>query len=81
MNDWVELLITYDEIEAQIIKNILEAENIQVVMNSMKIRPYPVSIGRIGEVRLLVRAKDIEKARDVIKAMKEIPSEEEQDDN
>ena len=81
MDDWVEIIDTNDEIEAQIVKNILEAENIQVVMNSMKIRPYPVSIGRIGEVRLLVRAKDIEKARDVIKAMKEIPAEEQQDDN
>lgn len=81
MDNWVEIIDTNDEIEAQIVKNILEAENIQVVMNSMKIRPYPVSIGRLGEVRLLVRAKDIEKARDVIKAMKEIPTEEQQDDN
>ena len=81
MDNWVEIIDTNDEIEAQIVKNILEAENIPVVMNSMKIRPYPVSIGRIGEVRLFVKAKDIEKARDVIKAMKEIPSEEEQDDN
>lgn len=81
MDDWTEFIVTNDEIEAQIVKNILEAENIPVVINSMKIRPYPVSIGRIGEVRLLVRAKDIEKARDVIRIMKDIPSEGEQDDN
>ena len=81
MDEWVELLVTNDEIEAQIVKNILEAENIPVVLNSMKIRPYPVSIGRIGEVKLLVMAKDIEKARDVIRIMKDIPSEEEQDGN
>jgi hypothetical protein len=81
MDDWTELIVTYDEIEAQIVKNILEAENIPVVVNSMKIRPYPVSIGRIGEVRLLVRAADIEKARDVIRIMKDIPSEEEQNGN
>jgi len=29
MDEWVELLVTYDEIEAQIVKNILEAEGIQ----------------------------------------------------
>ncbi|MEK7309100.1 MAG: DUF2007 domain-containing protein [Nitrospirota bacterium] len=81
MDNWVEIIDTNDEIEAQIVKNILEAENIPVVINSMKIRPYPVSIGRIGEVKLLVMAKDIEKARDVIRIMKDIPSEEEQDGN
>lgn len=72
MGEWVELLVTYDEIEAQIVKNILEAENIQVVMNSLKIRPYPVSIGRIGEVRLLVRKEDLEKAKEVLKTMEDI---------
>ena len=81
MDSWVELLVTYDDVEAQIVKNILEAEDIQVVINSLKIRPYPVSIGRIGEVRLLVRDKDLEKARSVIKIMKDMPSEKETNDN
>jgi len=63
MDEWVELLVTYDEIEAQIVKNILEAEGIQVVLNSLKIRPYPVSIGKIGEDRLLVKKENLEKAR------------------
>jgi len=73
MSDWIELLFTYDDVEADIVKDLLEAENIQVVVNSMKISPYPVSIGRIGEIRVLVRNDDIEKARDVLSAMKQTP--------
>jgi hypothetical protein len=70
MDKWVELLVTYDEIEAQIVKKLLETEGIQVVLNSLKVRPYPVSIGRMGEVRLLVRKEDLDKAEEIIKAMK-----------
>lgn len=71
MDEWVELLVTYDEIEAQIIKNILDTENIATVINSSKIRPYPVNIGKIGEVRLLIRKEDLEKAKGVLKIMKD----------
>jgi hypothetical protein len=77
MSEWVEFLVTYDEIEAQIVKNILEAEGIQVSINSLKIRPYPVSIGRIGEVRLLVKKEDLKNAKEVLKTMKDITSEDE----
>ena len=71
MSEWTEVLFTYDEVEAEIVKDVLEAENIQVVMKSLKITPYPVSIGRIGEIRLLVRNEDFEKAKDVLKIMQD----------
>ncbi len=73
MDEWVEVLFTYDEVEAQIVKSVLETEDIDVVVNSLKIRPYPVSIGRIGEVRLLVRSKDLERAKNVLRIMKDKP--------
>ena len=76
MDEWVEMFVTYDEIEAQIVKSILEAEGIQVVLNSLKVRPYPVSIGKIGEVRLLVKKENLEKAGDIIKIMKNVSSKE-----
>lgn len=72
MDEWVELLVTYDEVEAQIIKNILDSENIPVVIDSAKIRPYPVNIGRTGEVKILVRKEDVEKANEVLKIMKDL---------
>ena len=71
MNEWTELLFTYDEIEAEIVKDVLEAENIQVVVKSLKVTPYPVNIGRMGEVRLLVRNEDFEKAEKVLKIIRD----------
>jgi len=69
MNEWVEVLFTYDEIEAEIVRDLLEAEGIQVVVQSLKISPYPVSIGRMGEIRLMVRDEELEKAREVLSVM------------
>lgn len=71
MSDWVELITTYDETEAQIMKDILEAENIEVAVKSMKISPYPVSFGRLGEVKLMVRSGDVERSKRVLKIMSE----------
>jgi hypothetical protein len=71
MSEWVELIVTYDESEAQIMKDILEAENIEVVLNSMKISPYPVSFGRLGEVKLLVKKDDSDRAKNVLRIMSE----------
>jgi len=69
MSEWVELIVTYDESEARIMKDILEAEGIEVAVRSMKISPYPVSFGRLGEVKLLVKEKDFEQARRVLTIM------------
>ncbi len=77
MSDWVEFLVTYDETEAQIVKDILDAEDIPVVINSLKVRPYPVNIGRMGEVRLLVREEDVKKAASILEIMKDTSSEKE----
>jgi len=70
-DEWVEVFVTYDEIEAQIVKDVFESEGITAVTRSMKVSPYPVNIGRMGEVRLLVRADDVEKAKDILKIMNE----------
>ena len=79
MNDWEEILFTYDDFEAEIVKDLLESENIQVVVNSMKVSPYPVSIGRLGEIKLLVKKVDLAKAKKVIQVMKD--SQEEDNDS
>ena len=71
MSDWVELITTYDETEAQIMKDILESEHVEVAVRSMKISPYPVSFGRLGEVKLLVKEEDVEKAERILKIMSE----------
>ena len=66
-NEWVELLITTDDIEAEMIKDLLESGGIPVVIRSAKVRPYPVSIGKMGEIKLLVRKIDLEEAETVIR--------------
>ena len=76
MDEWIELLFTYNDVEAEIVKDVLEAEDIQVVVRSLKISPYPVSIGRMGEIRLLVRECDLKKAKEVLKAMQDLPENE-----
>jgi len=66
-DEWIEVLVTYDPIEAEIIKDLLESGGIPVVIRSAKVTPYPVNIGKIGEVKVFVRNKDKETAEEVIK--------------
>jgi len=65
--EWSELLVTYDEIEAEMIKDLLESGDIPVVIKSSKVTPYPVNIGRMGEIKILVMDEDIEAAKAVIR--------------
>jgi hypothetical protein len=69
--DWVQILVTYDSLEAEIIKDLLESGGIPVVLRSSKVSPYPVNIGKIGEIKVLVRKEDKETAEDVIKVSNE----------
>ncbi len=79
-NDWIEVLFTYDQVESEIVKDLLETNDIQVVVKSLKITPYPVSIGRMGEIRLLVKREDEAGARKVIEVMQNDPGNESNDD-
>ena len=63
---WVEVFITYDSIEAEIIKGLLESGGIPVIFKSSKVAPYPVNIGTMGEIRILVREDDKDTAKKVI---------------
>jgi hypothetical protein len=63
---WVEVLVTYNPIEAEIIKDLLESGGIPVVLRSSKVTPYPVNVGKIGEIKILVRKEDKETAEKVI---------------
>ena len=62
-NEWTELLVTNNEIEAEMIKDLLESGGIPVVIRSSKVSPYPVSIGKMGEVKVLVRKTYLESAK------------------
>lgn len=69
--EWAEVLFTYDEIEAEIVKGILEAEGIEVSVKSRRVSQFPANVCRMGEISLLVKQEDLETARKVIKIMRE----------
>ena len=64
---WVVVFTTYDPLEAEIIKDLLESGGIPVIIRSSKVSPYPVNIGKMGEVKILVREEDKETAEKVIR--------------
>jgi hypothetical protein len=65
--DWSVVYVTYDSLEAEMIKDLLESGDIPVVLRSSKVSPYPVNVGKIGEIKILVRDEDKEIAEKLIK--------------
>jgi hypothetical protein len=65
--EWVVLFVTYDSLEAEMLKDLLESGGIPVVLRSSKVSPYPVNIGKMGEVKVLVRKEDQDLAEEVIR--------------
>ncbi len=65
--EWVAVLVTSDPVEAEIVRDLLESGGIPVALRSSKVSPFPVNIGKIGEIRLLVPQADKELAEKVIK--------------
>jgi len=69
--EWTTLLVTYDQLEAEMIKDLLESGNIAVVLRSAKVSPYPVNIGKMGEIKVIVRSIDKEVAEEVLNKFRE----------
>ncbi len=69
--EWTTLLVTYDQLEAEMIKDLLESGDIAVVLRSAKVSPYPVNIGKMGEVKVIVRSIDKVAAEDVLRKFRE----------
>ncbi len=63
--------MTYDSIEAEMIKDLLESGGIDAVIRSAKVTPYPVNIGKMGEVKIFVREGDRAAAEEMIKKIRE----------
>jgi hypothetical protein len=71
--EWTTLLVTYDSLEAEMMKDLLESGDIPVVLRSAKVSPYPVNIGKMGEVKVLVREADRDAAEEVLRNFREQP--------
>lgn len=74
--EWVEVLITYNPVEAEIVKDLLESGGIPAVLRSSKVTPYPVNIGKMGEIKVLVKKEDKETAEEVIKGSTDLDTSE-----
>ena len=72
--EWVEVLVTYDPVEAEIVKDLLESGGIPAVLRSSKVTPYPVNIGKMGEISVLVKKEDKDTAEEVIKSSTDLDS-------
>ncbi len=64
---WIELFVTCDSLEAEMIKDLLESGGIGVEIRSAKVTPYPVNIGKMGEVKVLVKEEDRAAAEEMLK--------------
>jgi len=64
---WTVIYVTCDSLEAEMIKDLLESGEIPVVLRSSKVSPYPVNVGKIGEIKILVNDKDKDIAEKLIK--------------
>ena len=71
--DWSVVCITYDTMEAEIIRDLLESGGIQVVLRSSKVSPYPVNVGKMGEIKILVPDEHKELAEKVIREETDTP--------
>lgn len=63
---WITLRIVFDPFEAEMIKDILESGDIPVVLRSSKVSPYPVNVGKMGEIKVLIREADRDAAEAIL---------------
>ena len=71
MSKWVEVLVTSDTLEVEMVRSLLESGGIEVVVRSYKVSPYPVNLGKMGDIKVLVKAEDREIAEQVIRMEQE----------
>jgi hypothetical protein len=65
--DLKEIYLSYNMIEADLIKGLLESNGISCVIRDMTITPYPMNIGLFAEKRIAVEEDWVDKAVKLIK--------------
>jgi Putative prokaryotic signal transducing protein len=68
---WTVAYVTYDSIEAEMIKDLLESGGIDSVIRSDKVTPFPVNVGKMGEVKIVVREEDKDAAVEMIEQFRQ----------
>ena len=67
-SDWVVIETVLGEMAANVLKSLLEAEDIPVLLQAKSgASVYPFSVGKLGEVKILVPKEFEDKAKELIK--------------
>jgi hypothetical protein len=67
-NELVELISEQGEVNARLLVGILESEGIEVMLKSHQtFSALPFTVDGMGEVRIMVRREDLERARTILK--------------
>ena len=66
MADFVTIFTTSSDVEARVVRGLLEAHGVMSVVSSEARGVLPVSVGRFGEVRISVHATEAGEARRII---------------
>ena len=76
LENWMEVLNTDDESEATIAQGLLESEGMECRAESNRVSQLPVAIGKLGEISVMVKAHDYEKAQKLLDATRLMEGEE-----
>ncbi|MGA1864864.1 MAG: putative signal transducing protein [bacterium] len=63
---WVELCSTCTDYEAHLIAGLLKSNGLQAELKSYRVSQFPFDIGHIGEIKIMVRAGDLQKAQEIL---------------
>lgn len=82
--DWVHLITISGSINAEILKGLFEAQDIDVQLYQEAVGKsvYPVNFGMLGEVEIYVKASDLETARQLLSEIEnELQSEDDEEES
>ena len=66
MDNWEIVETVGTEEEASLVAGLLEAEGVASQVESLLFHQEPATFGKLGEVRILVHANDLDRARQLI---------------
>src|SRR5436309_8508582 len=66
MSEFVTIFTTSSDIEARVVRGLLEAHGVMSIVSSEPRGVLPVSVGSLGEVRIAVHAAEADEAQRII---------------
>jgi hypothetical protein len=65
--EWVGIHTTTNEYEANIIKGLLETEGIFCLLKSSRVAQFPLAIGHLGEIKIMVAPSEAEQGKEILR--------------